>query len=82
VKSIRAFLDQVESQARLLAKHNIPAEVGVLGSRFGPSREQVHLATVIALDHAFYRVREAYAQARFGLYRAGGGGARCRRSAP
>jgi signal transduction histidine kinase len=83
VKSIHCFLDRVESQGHLLAKHNIsPGEVkaalhemealldDVLGGRFGPSREQVHLATVIALDRAFYLVREAEAQALFGLYRA------------
>jgi signal transduction histidine kinase len=42
----------------------------VLGQRFAPSREQLHLATVLALDRAFYQVREAEAQALFGVYRA------------
>jgi len=82
-KSIHRFLEEVEEQGRQLAKHNIsPAEVKamlremevlldhLLGGRFGPSREQVRLATVMALDRAFYLVREAEVQALFGLYRA------------
>jgi signal transduction histidine kinase len=81
--SIGRFLKEVKEQGRRLAKHNIsPDEVktvlremevlldGVLGERFGPSREEVHMATVIALDRAFYLVREAEAQTLFGIYRA------------
>jgi signal transduction histidine kinase len=82
-RSLDRFLEEVEYQGRRLAKHNLsPAEVQaalremetlldpVLGKRFAPSREQLHLATVLALDRAFYQVREAEAQALFGIYRA------------
>jgi signal transduction histidine kinase len=81
--ALEGFLEEVEYQGRRLAKHNIsPAEVrqvlgemeallgAVLGEQFGPSREQLHLATVLALNRAFYQVREAEAQALFGIYRA------------
>lgn len=82
-RSLNRFLEEVEYQGRRLAKHNLsPVEVRavlremetlldpVLGTRFAPSREQLHLATVLALDRAFYQVREAEAQALFGIYRA------------
>ncbi|HUK17036.1 MAG TPA: sensor histidine kinase [Bryobacteraceae bacterium] len=81
--SLDRFLEEVEYQGRRLAKHNVsPAEVRavlhemegladpILRDRFGPSREQLHLATVMALERAFYVVREAEAQALFGIYRA------------
>lgn len=83
VRSLDRFLEQVEYQGRRLAKHNLsPAEVkavlgemeavasSFLGDRFAPSREQLHLGSVLALDRAFYSVREAEAQALFGIYRA------------
>jgi signal transduction histidine kinase len=82
-RSLDRFLEEVEYQGRRLAKHNLsPEEVRavlhemeallapVLGERFAPSREQLHLATVLALDRAFYQVREGEAQALFGIYRA------------
>lgn len=81
--SLQRFLEEVRYQGRHLAKHNVsPAEARnvvrgmeglmdeVLGERFGPSREQLHLATVLSLDRAFCVVREAEAQALFGIYRA------------
>lgn len=81
--SLNRYLEEVEYQGRRLAKHNLaPAEVRsvlremegvlepILGDRFGPSREQLHLATVRTLDRAFYLVREAEAQALFAIYRA------------
>jgi len=82
-KSLDRFLEEVEYQGRRLAKHNLsPVEVRavlremeglldpVVGKRFAPSREQLHLATVLVLDRAFCQVRESEAQALFGIYRA------------
>jgi len=81
--SLNPFLEQVEYQGRRLAKLNVqPAEAretlqafgalldAVWPGRFEPAREQLYLATVLALNQAFYQVREAEAQAFFGLYRA------------
>ena len=81
--SLDKFLEQVEYNGRRLAKFNAePGEVretlkafgpildAVLPGQFEPVREQLHLATVLALNKAFYQVREAEAQAFFGLYRA------------
>ena len=83
MKSLDRFLEEVEYQGRRLAKHNLsPAEAKavlgemqavlatVVGDRFGPSREQLHLGSVLALERAFYLVREAEAQALFAIYRA------------
>ena len=83
LRSLARFVEEVEYQGRRLAKHNLsPSEVHsvlremealldpVMGNRFAPSREQIHLATVLALDRAFYQVREAEAQVLFGIYRA------------
>lgn len=80
------FLEQVEYNGRRLAKLNLPpAEVhGLLSrfdgllcpqleSRFGPAREQLRLLTMLALQEGFYEVRDAEAQAFFGLYRAESG---------
>jgi signal transduction histidine kinase len=82
-RSLPRFLEEVEYQGRRLAKYNLSlGEVRsvlremealldeVLVERFGPPREQVHLAAVLALDRAFCAVREAEAQALFGIYRA------------
>src|ERR1051326_1513448 len=41
-----------------------------LPGRFHPAREQLLLATLLTLETAFHRVREAEAPAFFGLYRA------------
>jgi signal transduction histidine kinase len=81
--SLERFLQEVRYQGRRLAKHNVsPTEVRsvvremealmdeVLGERFGPSREQLHLATVLSLDRAFCAMRETEAQALFAIYRA------------
>jgi signal transduction histidine kinase len=81
--SLDRFLEQVEYHGRRLAKLNIqPGEAketlrafgplldALLPGQFEPAREQLYLATVLALNQAFYQVREAEAQAFFGLYRA------------
>jgi signal transduction histidine kinase len=83
VRSLDRFLEQVETNGRYLARCNVsPGQVHealrqfggwlakLLGNRFAPSREQLYLATVLALDRAYYQVREAEAQALFGIYRA------------
>ena len=83
LRSVRQFLEQVEYHGRRLAKLNVPpGEVSemlrelesllepLVGGRFDPAREQLQLATMFALNHAFYQVREAESQAFFGVYRA------------
>jgi signal transduction histidine kinase len=83
LRSLPQFLEQVDYNGRRLAKLNVPpAEVGevlrefgaildpVLGGEYQPAREQLHLATILTLENAFYHVREAETQAFFGLYRA------------
>jgi signal transduction histidine kinase len=82
-RSLPRFLEQVEYNGRRLAKLNAgPEEVDraladfdalvapLLEGRFGPAREQLRLATNLALNNAFYQVRESEAQALFGLHRA------------
>jgi signal transduction histidine kinase len=81
--SLTRFLEQVGYNGRRLAKLNVQPDQAnetlkalgrlldtVLAGQFEPAREQLHLATVLALNDAFYQVREAEAQAFFGLYRA------------
>jgi len=81
--SLGKFLDEVEYHGRRLAKLNVQPDEAketlkafgplldtVLPGQFEPAREQLYLATVLALNEAFYQVREAEAQAFFGLYRA------------
>jgi signal transduction histidine kinase len=83
LRSLPRFLEQVEYNGRRLAKLNVaPAKVQeelrtfgtlldpLLAGRFGPAREQLHLATTLTLNNAFYQVREEEAQALFGIYRA------------
>ena len=83
VGSLHRFLEHVEYNGRRLAKLNLPpgevrdalAEFGDLvtaglAGRFAPAREQLDLATTLALHQAFYQVREAESQAFFGLYHA------------
>ena len=83
LRSLPQFLEQVEYNGRRLAKLNVPPsavdevlrEFGglldpVLGDQFEPAREQLHLATILILNDAFYQVREAESQAFFGLYHA------------
>jgi signal transduction histidine kinase len=79
-RSLPRFLGQVEGNGRRLAKLNAgPAEVEkaladfdalldpLLKGRFAPAREQLRLATSLALNNAFYQVRESEAQALFGM---------------
>jgi signal transduction histidine kinase len=83
LRSVRRFLEQVEYHGRRLAKLNVPpGEVSdvlrelesllepLVAGRFDPAREQLQLATMFALNHAFYQVREAESQAFFGVYSA------------
>jgi signal transduction histidine kinase len=83
LSTLGQFYEQVEYNGRRLAKLNVqpgPAKDAlrafggllddVLPGEFEPAREQLYLATVLILDQAFYLVREAEAQAFFGLYRA------------
>ena len=80
LRSLAQFLEQVEYNGRRLAKLNVPPaavnevlrEFGglldpMLAGRFEPAREQLHLATVLVLNDAFYQVREAESQAFFAL---------------
>ena len=81
--SLAGFSEQVAYNGRRLAKLNAPPE-GVyaaledfgaflgaaLEDEFEPAREQLHLATVLALTQAFYEVREAETQTFFGLSQA------------
>jgi signal transduction histidine kinase len=82
--SIERFLDQVDYYGRRLAKCNLSPDVAgevlrqfdamlepLLQGSFGPSLEQLQWATLLALERAYYRVREAENQALFGIYRAG-----------
>jgi signal transduction histidine kinase len=82
--SIERFLDQVEYNGRRLAKCNLSPDAAgevlrhfdemlepLLQGRFGPSLEQLQWATLLALERAYYRVREEESQALFGIYRAG-----------
>jgi signal transduction histidine kinase len=83
LRSLAGFFEQVDWSGRRLAKLILPPDqvyaalegfgalLGhALGDSFQPAREQLQLATVLALSRAFYAVREAEAQAFFGLYRA------------
>jgi signal transduction histidine kinase len=83
LSTLNRFIEQVEYNGRRLAKLNVdPGEAretlkafgplleAVLPGRFEPAREQLYLITVLALKEAFYQVREAEAQAFFGLYQA------------
>jgi len=82
--SIEKFLEQVDYYGRRLAKCNLSPDVAgevlrqfdqilepLLQGRFGPSLEQLQWATLLAVERAYYRVREAENQALFGIYRAG-----------
>lgn len=82
--SIEKFLEQVDYNGRRLAKCNLSPDTArevlrqfdgmlepCLQGRFGPSLEQLQWATLLALERAYYRVREAENQALFAIYRAG-----------
>jgi signal transduction histidine kinase len=80
------FLEQVAYNGRRLAKLNVPPQaasrflreydaaarqaLGKAGDGFRAAREQLRLATLLALERAFYEVREAETQAFYGLFRA------------
>jgi signal transduction histidine kinase len=81
--SIARFLEQVAYNGRRLAKLNVPPAAvtealqyfdslcqAEFQKRFAAERDQLQLATRLVLENAFYQVREAEAQAFFGLYRA------------
>lgn len=81
--SVARFIGQVQYQGRRLAKLNVSLEATLealdqcgrlvdraLEGRFGPAREQLHLATRLVLDQAFYQVREAESRALLALSRA------------
>lgn len=80
---LSGFIEQVEYNGRRLAKLNVSPEhvvaslddfdallARLFAQRFGPAREQLRLVTQFALQAAYYKVREAEAQAFFGLSRA------------
>jgi signal transduction histidine kinase len=83
LRSLNQFMEQVDYNGRRLARLNVPPsevlevlrEVGAileteLAGRFEPPREQLQLATILALNQAYYQVRESETQTFFGLYRA------------
>ncbi len=81
--SLQKFLVQVERQGERLANINVlPSEVlsalrdfdrlldGLLQDRFRPSREQLSIATYVAVNKAFYHVRERETRAFYSFSRA------------
>ena len=77
------FIEQVEYNGRRLSKMNLPlTELNQRLNEFGaevqtaldgchaPAREQLHLLTTIGLNRSYFAVREAEAQAFFGLHHA------------
>ena len=83
LRTLDQFFEQVEYNGRRLAKLNLPpSEVmqilnqfagevrTVLQGAHGPACEQLHLLTALALNQAYFEVREAEAQAFYGLHRA------------
>lgn len=83
LRSLSQFVEQVQYNGRRLAKLNVQSEAvgqvlrefgGLLDSllekRFQPAREQLYLSTTLELSSAYCQVREAEAQALFGLVRA------------
>lgn len=83
LRTLDQFVEQVVYHGRRLARLNLPlSEVGeilgefgalldtALAGRFAPPREQLQLVTRLALNQAYYQVREAESQAFFGLYHA------------
>jgi signal transduction histidine kinase len=82
LRTLEQFLEQVEYNGRRLSKMNVPlTEVNQRLTEFGdevqsnldshaPAREQLHLLTTLALNQSYFAVREAEAQAFFGLYHA------------
>jgi signal transduction histidine kinase len=83
LRTLEQFLEQVAYNGRRMAKLNLPpSEAGEILAEFGalldgalqgafaPAREQLRLVTWLALNQAYYEVREAESQAFFGLYHA------------
>ena len=83
LRTLDQFLEQVEYQGRRLSRLNLPlTEVGEILGEFGAAldlaldgafasaREQLQLVTRLALNRAYFQVREAESQAFFGLYHA------------
>src|SRR5260370_17813975 len=83
LRTLDQFLEQVEYQGRRLSRLNLPlSEVGEILAEFGaaldlaleasfpPPRDQLQLVTRLALNQAYFQVREAESQAFFGLYNA------------
>jgi signal transduction histidine kinase len=81
LRTLDQFCEQVAYNGRRLAKLNVPpAEASellgdfgavleqALEGRFAPAREQLQLVTRLTLNQAYYQVREAEAQAFFGLH--------------
>ncbi|HEX3743241.1 MAG TPA: sensor histidine kinase [Bryobacteraceae bacterium] len=81
--ALSQFVEQVEYNGRRLARLNVDPFAAkealktfgalleaALPGQFEPAREQLYLATVLALNEAYFQVREAEAQAFFGLDRA------------
>ena len=80
---LAGFLRDVDRHGQRLAQLNVPLteaeellrEFAVLqqreaGDGFQPAREQLQLVTILTLRQAYYDMREAEAQAFFGMYRA------------
>jgi signal transduction histidine kinase len=83
LRTLDEFFEQVEYNGRRLSKMNLPlselnqrlnefgTEVQILlDGRHAPAGEQLHLLTTIGLNQSYFAVREAEAQAFFGLYHA------------
>ena len=83
LRTLDQFAEAVLYHGKRLAKLNVPpaeaaelvAEFGALldeelEGRFAPACEQLQLMTRVWLNQAYYQVREAEAQAFFGLYHA------------
>src|SRR5437763_216448 len=83
LRTLGAFVEQVEYNGRRMAKMNFPPGEaletlarfdrlleGALEGRFAPAREQLQLVTRFALNRAYYHVREVESQAFFGIYHA------------
>lgn len=83
VRSPARFVRQVDENGRRLAKLDVSPEKVLkaleqfgamidraLEGRYEPAREQLHLATRLVLDRAYYQVREAESQALLALSQA------------
>jgi signal transduction histidine kinase len=83
LRTVAAFVEQVEYNGRRMAKLNLPpVEAGeilaefdrllaaALEGRFVPAREHLQLVTRLVLNRSYYQVREAESQAFFGVHHA------------